>query len=543
MRQGISEELIERILGKPEWTIAGLEEKFPVRNLPEGAMVTRFAPSPTGFMHIGGLYQMLINYKMAKQSGGVFMLRIEDTDTKREVGGAIELILDTAYKFGLMPDERPVFDQKQDMKIVDLPGSKYGPYLQSQRKDIYHSVVAELLAGGAAYPCFLTQAEMEEIRDKQKSSGLPTGIYGEWAKYRDFTEEQILEKMKDLGDDFKPSIRLYSTGNPDQKIFCKDGARGSIGFPENNEDVVLIKSGDDLPTYHFAHLCDDHFMRTTHVVRGEEWLSSLPLHFQLFKMMGWTPPVYVHTSTLDKIDSETGKQRKLSKRHDTEASVSNFLEDGWPTDAVLEYLLNIVSSGYEEDKAKDKSVNLWNYPVKIKKIPMSGALFDMQKLEWWAKEYIGKMNIDDLTAYVIVWGNRYNLEWEKIIKGKEDYLKAMLSIERDNPKRIRKDFITWKQTLSEIEYFWDDLYILNKEFEYNKNVLDAFVRGFDINDSKDTWWNKIIEIANLQDVKNGDVAMNLRAAITGRTNTPDLYSVMQVMGQARVVKRIQQVIG
>ena len=570
MRQGLSADLIKRILGaSPKWTLAQLEEKFPPRNLSDGAMVTRFAPSPTGFMHIGGLYQMLINYKLANQSNGVFMLRIEDTDTKREVTGAVELILDTAVKFGLVPDERPVLDPKQDMKIVDISGSKYGPYLQSQRKDIYHSVVAELLAGGAAYPCFLTSDEMEEIRENQKLAGLPTGIYGEWARNRNLSEEEII---KHLNDGEIPSIRLYSTGNPDQKIFCKDAARGSIAFPENNEDIVLIKSNDGLPTYHFAHLVDDHFMRTTNVIRGEEWLPSLPLHFQLFRIMGWVPPVYVHTSTLDKIDAETGKQRKLSKRHDPEASVANFLEDGWPTDAVLEYLLNIASSGYEEEKTKNPNINLWNYPIKIKKIPMSGALFDMKKLEWWSREFIGAMSVKDIYKKINNWiferkdlleeteslgsvwkkdeNNIYSKSGEigyplnvYVNSNYEKYLTDILSIERDNPKRIRKDFVTWKQTLEEVSYFFDELFISNTDFDFNKSALIAFISGFDITDGRDIWWNKIVEIANGLGLKNGDVAMNLRVAVTGRTNTPDLYSIMQVMGHDRVVNRLQKAIG
>ncbi|HNY25073.1 MAG TPA: glutamate--tRNA ligase [Alphaproteobacteria bacterium] len=563
MRKGISKDLITRILGGvPKYTIAELEAEYPARNLLEGAMVTRFAPSPTGFMHIGGLYQMLINYKLAKQSGGVFMLRIEDTDTKREVYGATKLILETAEKFTLMPDEMPIPEKAGDIKaefvnkdnpvftdkaiknewgLVNSDKGNYGSYLQSKRKDIYHSVVAKLLAGGEAYPCFLTHEDMEDIRDKQKLSGLPTGIYGEWARDRDLTEDQILEKWSEMGNDFKPSIRLYSTGNPDQKIFCKDGARGSIAFPETNEDIILIKSNDGLPTYHFAHLCDDHFMRTTNVIRGEEWLPSLPLHFQLFRMMGWITPVYIHTSTLDKIDPETGKQRKLSKRHDPEASVAKFLEDGWPTEAVLEYLLNIASSGYEEEKLKNSEINLWNYPIKIKKIPMSGALFDMKKLEWWAREFIGTLSVDDLTSRVISWVNEYSPEWKKIIHNHEDYLKSILSIERDNPKRIRKDFVTWKQTMEEVAYFWDDLFVQPKDFDFNKDILSAFLKTFDIADGKDIWWNKIVEIANNLGLKNGDVAMALRVAITGRTNTPDLYLIMQIMGHDRVIKRIKNI--
>jgi len=524
MRKGLSKDLIARVLGGvPKYTIAELEAKYPIRNLPDGAMVTRVAPSPTGFMHLGTLYQMMIAKKFAAQSDGVFFLRIEDTDTKREVTGAVDVILKCAREFNLSPDEGPE------------QGGLYGSYFQSQRKDVYHSVVAELLAGAAAYPCFLTHEDMENIRDKQKLSGLPTGIYGEFARDRDLTEQEIIRHL-DNGE--IPSIRLYSNGNKSQMIFYNDLVRGRLAFPENDEDIILIKSNDGLPTYHFAHLCDDHFMRTTLVQRGEEWLPSLNLHLQLFRMMNWKNPDYIHVATINKLDEETGNSRKLSKRTDPEANTLKYLELGYPCESVLNYLYNIVASGFEEEKIKKTETNIWNYPLKVKKIPTSGALFDMRKLEWWAREFIATMSVDDLTARVIEWTKEYSPDWQKRIHGHEDYLKSILSIERDNPKRIRKDFVTWKQTLSEIEYFFDELFVKNTEFEYNKSVLDAFVQGFDINDDRDTWWNKIVEIANTLGVKNGDIAMNLRVAITGRTNTPDLYSVMQVMGHDRVAKRI-----
>ncbi len=524
MRNGLKPELIERVLGgKPKYTLDELEKKFPPRDLPEGAFVTRFAPSPTGFMHIGGLYQVLINSKLAQQTGGVFMLRIEDTDTKREVKDAVQIIIDSLDAFGL--------------KYNNVP--EYGPYYQSQRKDVYHSVAADLLAKGLAYPCFLTAVEMEEIRARQNAAGFPTGIYSEFARDRDLTEEEIIAHL-DKGE--VPSIRLYSMGNPEQRIFCKDAVRGSISFPENNEDLVLIKSNDGLPTYHFAHLCDDHFMRTTHVVRGAEWLSSLPLHYQLFRMMGWTPPLYIHTSTLDKLDAETGKQRKLSKRHDPESNVANLLADGWPTNAVLEYLFNIIASGYEEAKLKGAVKSIWDYEFRPKKIPMSGALFDMKKLEWWAKENIATLPVPELVKSVIAWAQKYGDSMHAAQISDVEYLTSVLSIERDNPKRIRKDFITWKQTLSEVAYFWDDLFVANTEFEFNKDALNEFLSTFDINDDKDTWWNKIVAIATKLGVKNGDVAMNLRVALTGRTNTPDLYSIMQVMGDKRVKQRVGSII-
>ena len=521
MRQGLDEDLIVRVLGTaPKYTIAELEKKFPPRELPVGAMVTRFAPSPTGFMHIGNLYGALIDYKLAQQSGGVFMLRIEDTDTKREVVGAVDVVKNAMHRFG--------FEYNND--------EKYGPYYQSQRKDIYRSVAAELLRTGRAYPCFLTADDMEKIRSEQSAAGFATGIYGEFARDRDIAPDEIIKHL-DNGE--VPSIRLYSTGNPNARIFCKDAVRGSIGFPENNEDLVLIKSNDGLPTYHFAHLCDDHFMRTTHVVRGEEWLPSLPLHYQLFRMMEWTPPVYIHTATLDKIDEDTGKQRKMSKRKDPECNVAFFLENGWPTDAVIEYLGNILASGYEEAKLKGVVKNFWEYEMKPKKIPMSGGLFDMKKLEWWAKEYIGAMKVPDLVRAVTDWANEYGDEKQKSQVADQAYLTNVLAIERDNPKRVRKDFITWKQTLELVEFFWDDLFVPNREYKYNTDVLNAFLDTFNIADDKDTWWNKIVEIANRFGIKNGDVAMDLRVALSGRTNTPDLYSIMQVMGNARVTQRIK----
>ena len=520
MRQGLPADLIARILGgAPKYTIAELEEKFPARNLKEGAFVTRFAPSPTGFMHLGGLYGALIDCKLARQTDGVFMLRIEDTDTKREVESAVDIIVSSMHRFGLGYNN----------------DDAYGPYYQSQRRDIYHSVAAHLMATGRAYPCFLTATDMEKIRENQKAAGFATGIYGEFARDRDLTDDEIAARL-DAGE--KPSVRLYSEGNPERRIFCNDAVRGSIGFPENNEDVVLIKSNDGLPTYHFAHLCDDHFMRTTHVVRGEEWLPSFPLHTALFRMMEWMPPMYIHTSTIDKIDAETGKQRKLSKRKDPEANVEYFLRDGWPVQAVLEYLGNIAASGYEEAKAKGQVKSIWDYEMRPKKIPMSGALFDMKKLEWWSKEFIATLAVDDLVAYVVAWADEFGSDTEKMQVADTDYLRAVLAIERDNPKRIRKDFVTWRQTLETVAFFWDALYVVNGEFEYNKDILREFLNVYDPADDKDAWWAKMVAIAEKFGVKNGDVAMNLRVALSGRTNTPDLYSIISVMGADRVRGRI-----
>lgn len=523
MRPGLSEDLIARVLGAaPKYTLAELEEKFPPRDLPDGAMVTRFAPSPTGYMHLGNLYSGLIDYKLAQQSNGVFMLRIEDTDTKREIKEAVGIVIDSLAKFGITYNN----------------DEKYGPYYQSKRKDIYHSVAAELLRTGRAYPCFLTQEEMDNIRENQKAAGFATGIYGEFARDRDISAEDIIKHL-DNGE--VPTIRLYSTGDVNKRIIFKDTVRGSISVPENNEDIVLIKSTDRLPTYHFAHLCDDHFMRVTHVVRGEEYFGTVALHIQMFHMMGWQLPNYIHTATLDKIDEETGKQRKMSKRKDPENNVAFFMQEGWPTDALIEYLGNILAPGYEEAKLKGAVKNFWEYEMKPKKIPMSGGLFDMKKLEWWAKEYIGAMPVPDLVRAVTTWANEYGDEKQKSQVADQAYLTNVLAIERDNPKRVRKDFITWRQTLEIVEFFFDELFVPNTEYAYNRDVLNAFLDTFNIADDKDTWWNKIVEVANRAGVKNGDVAMNLRVALSGRTNTPDLYSIITVLGAERVIKRIKAV--
>ena len=525
MRNGLSKDLIARVLGgAPKYTIEELEVKYPPRELKEGALVTRFAPSPTGYMHLGNLYSALIDYKLANQSGGMFLLRIEDTDTKREIKDAVDIVINSLAKFGI----------KNDNSLSD-----YGPYYQSQRRDIYHSVAAYLLERGLAYPCFLTQEEMDEIREKQSAAGVATGIYGEFARDRDIGENDIIKHL-DNGE--TPTIRLYSMGNPENRIYFKDFVRGSISVPENNEDIVLIKSTDRLPTYHFAHLCDDHFMRITHVVRGEEYFGTVALHIQMFRMMGWQLPNYIHTATLDKIDEETGKQRKMSKRKDPENNVAFFLEQGWPTGAVIEYLGNILAPGYEEAKLKGQVKSFWDFELRPKKIPASGSLFDMKKLEWWAKEYIATLPVDVLVKNVVNWVNEYGNDIHKKQISDIDYLTRVLAIERDNPKRIRKDFITWQQTLSEVAYFWDFLFVANKDYEYNRDALREFLSVYNASDDKDAWWNKIVEIAGKLNIKPGDVAMNLRVAMTGRTNTPDLYSLMSVLGDNRVIDRINMIL-
>ncbi|MCL2439262.1 MAG: glutamate--tRNA ligase family protein [Alphaproteobacteria bacterium] len=525
MRNGISKELIERALGAaPKYTIAELEKKFPPRDLPAEAMVSRWAPSPTGHFHTGNLYPAIVDKKLAQQSGGVFMLRLEDTDTAREVEGAVEIIVNSLALFGLSPDEGAISETEEK--------GAYGPYKQSERKDFYHSVAAELLAEGKAYPCFMSSAEMDAVREKQRSANLRPGIYGEFARDRNLSEAEITAHL-DAGK--VPSIRLYSTANYNEKIYCKDAIRGSIAFPQYDDDIVLIKSNDKLPTYHFAHLVDDHFMRTTHVFRANEWLPSLPLHVQLFDMMGWEKPVYFHHATIDILDPETGNRRKLSKSKDREAGVNNLLSDGWAPEAIDEYVFNIIDSSYEDEKKKKPALTIWDHPIRIKKLSPSGALFDIKKLEWWAREYIATLPIEELTRRVVEWADKYSPEWSARIKGQGDYLRGMLAIERDNPKSIRKDFYTWKQTLEQLAFFWDDLFT---PAEYDKAITADFLATFNFADDKDSWWSKIQAVATARGIKPGEAAMALRIGLTGRAQTPDLYSVIKTMGEARVRKRL-----
>jgi len=546
MRNGLSADLIARVLGAaPAYTIAELEAKYPARNLPAEAMVTRFAPSPTGFFHTGNLYPALVDKKLAQQSNGIFYLRIEDTDTEREVPGAVDIVVNSLAKFGLNVDEGMVGENKE---IGD-----YGPYTQSKRKDVYHSVVAELLADGRAYPCFLSADEINEIREAQSKNKIRPGIYAEFARDRNLSNDEIIAKL-DMG--IVPTIRLYSPGDANKKVYCKEAIRGSVEFPENIDDAVLIKSNDGLPTYHFAHLCDDHFMRTTHVFRDVSWLPSLPLHVQMFNMMGWELPIYFHHATIDVLDEETGGRRKLSKRKDRAAGVDNLLADGWAPESVIEYLFNIVASGYEEAKLKGQVNSPWEYTLNVKRLPASGALFDMKKLEWWAREFVATLSAEELSGRITNWVNEYGTENQKSEIRNQKYLIDILAIERDGVelKKRRKDFITWSQTLEQIEFFFDDVFtkreMRNAKCENNNthlasriSVLEDFLCSYDSKDQKDIWWGKIVKIAEAHGIKNGDVAMALRVALTGRTMAPDLYSVMQVMGESRVKERIAAQIG
>ena len=531
--------------------ISYYEEKYPERKLKEGAIVTRIAPSPTGFVHIGGLYQGLVAKKLAKQTEGVFFLRIEDTDQKREVENGVQNILDSLKEFALEPDE--------GMETEITEKGNYGPYKQSERKEIYQSYAKYMIEQGKAYPCFCTQEELEEIRNKQETAKIRTGYYGVWAKCRNYTVEEMIEKIKS-GE--KYIIRFKSPGREDRKIKHKDVIKGNVEFPENDQDVVIIKA-DGLPTYHFAHIVDDHLMRTTHVIRGDEWLSSIPLHLQLFQEAGFRAPKYAHIAPIMKNDN--GNKRKLSKRKDPEAAVSYYAEQGIPKEAVKEYLINIANSTFENWRRANQDKSIDEFELKLNKMSVSGALFDMTKLLDVSKIIISKMTAEEVYENAINWAKKYDEELLEILKQDKEYSLKVLGIERGN-KKPRKDISKWSDLKENISYMYDNLFekdntsyvyqVINDKTKINK-ILNLYIeKYYDENDDKQTWFNKIKELSGemgyAKEVKEfkaepekyeahvGDVSTVLRIALTKRTNTPDMYEIMQVLGKDEIIKRFKK---
>ena len=452
--------------------ISYYEEKYPERKLKEGAIVTRIAPSPTGFVHIGGLYQGLVAKKLAKQTEGVFFLRIEDTDQKREVENGVQNILDSLKEFALEPDE--------GMETEITEKGNYGPYKQSERKEIYQSYAKYMIEQGKAYPCFCTQEELEEIRNKQETAKIRTGYYGVWAKCRNYTVEEMIEKIKS-GE--KYIIRFKSPGREDRKIKHKDVIKGNVEFPENDQDVVIIKA-DGLPTYHFAHIVDDHLMRTTHVIRGDEWLSSIPLHLQLFQEAGFRAPKYAHIAPIMKNDN--GNKRKLSKRKDPEAAVSYYAEQGIPKEAVKEYLINIANSTFENWRRANQDKSIDEFELKLNKMSVSGALFDMTKLLDVSKIIISKMTAEEVYENAINWAKKYDEELLEILKQDKEYSLKVLGIERGN-KKPRKDISKWSDLKENISYMYDNLFekddtsyvyqVINDKTKINK-ILNLYIEKY-----------------------------------------------------------------
>lgn len=539
-----SKKTAELLFGDVTETVDDLEKKYPPRNLPEGAKVTRIAPSPTGFIHIGNLFGALVDERLAHQSGGVFYLRIEDTDQKRKVDGAVELIIDTFKRYGLTFDE----GYTEDGGFGD-----YGPYRQQERAEIYHIVAKNLVERGLAYPCFCTEEELEEIRNAQAAAGENPGYYGKWAKYRDLPYETVERYIKEG----KPYVlRLRSVGDPEKTVKVRDLIKGELEFPENNADIVLLKS-DGIPTYHFAHVVDDHFMRTTHVVRGEEWLSTFPWHLQLFEYIGWKPPKFIHTAHMLKQDGE-GK-RKLSKRKDPEFGIEYYNKEGFSPKAIIEYLLTILNSNFEEWRLQNPDKNYDEFKFSANKMSSSGALFDMDKVLDISKNVISRMTAEEVFDDVEKWAEEYDPEFASELKAAPDYAKEILAIGRGG-KKPRKDIAVWSGVRDYMGFFYDKYFVPAKSLPENISaedavaVLEKYPGIYDENDEQDVWFNKIKELASslgyAADMKEykknpenfkgsvADIAMILRIAVTGKTVSPDTYAVMKILGAKKVTERI-----
>ncbi len=525
------------------------ENLYPARNLPEGARVVRVAPSPTGYLHLGTLFAALVNRITATSSGGVFFTRIEDTDKKREIEGGIENIIDGLNRFGITIDEGFFSGTNQR--------GHYGPYQQSLRAEIYQTYVKDLIIKGYAYPCFCTAEELEAVRKIQESQKIRTGYHGKWAKHRDIT----FEEAKALIDEGKPFvIRLKSPGNEENKVIFEDGIKGKIEMPENDEDFVLLKS-DGIPTYHFAHAIDDHLMHTTHVMRGDEWISSVPKHIQLFKLLGFKLPKFAHISPIMKLDN--GAKRKISKRKDPEAAVHFFAEQGYPSENVIEYLMTIAASDFEDWRRCNPTASYKDFKFNLKKMSVSGALFDEVKLLDVSKNRICLLSSEQVYDYVTAWAQEFDKEFYEILVKNPEYTKAVFAIDRDVPKP-RKDIAKWNEVKDYFSFMFNELYLPCFELPENIDMADAlaflesYKAVYNAADDKQEWFNKIKAIAptlgfaaETKEYKQnpdaykgsaGDLSTVLRLAITGRRNTPDLCSIMQVLGRDEVIKRIDNVL-
>lgn len=522
------------------------EQRYPERALEKGAQVTRLAPSPTGFMHIGNLYVALANERIAHQSGGVFYLRIEDTDDKRKVEGAVEVIHTSLKYFGVAFDEG-----------ADLCGD-YGPYYQRQRAEIYHAYAKDLIRRGLAYPCFCTEEELEKTREYQTEHKLLPGYYGEFAKCRDLTEEQIYENLK-AGKPYV--IRLKSQGDVEVKHTFRDEVKGEITVTENNQDVVILKS-DGIPTYHFAHAIDDHFMRTTLVIRGEEWLSSLPIHIELFKVLGFKLPKYGHNCSIQKIDGET--RRKLSKRKDPEASLTFYREQGYHPAAVRTYMMTLLNSNFEEWLLKFPDKDIDEFKYSIGKMGKSGALFDILKLNDISKTYMSKLSETETYDFLKTWADEFGTDEQKAYFADKEYMCKVLALCMGvGGKKRRKDFVCARQAVEMISYFFDQTFKPEYAYRFDgatvKKILGDFKAAYDYADDCSVWFEKVKTVAGANgfatDMKAykadptafpgnvSDVAEMLRIATTGLSNTPDLWTIMQILGKDRTLGRLEKAIG
>ena len=542
----MSKELAQLLFPNVDKTIEYYEELYPERNLDKKAKVTRLGPSPTGFIHLGNLYGALVDERIAHLSQGPMLLRIEDTDDKRKVEGSEELIIRSLKFFGIEFDEG-----------VSLEGEKgiYGPYRQSDRREIYQTAAKYLTEKGFTYPSFVSEEEMAQIREEQEKAGVNTGYYGKWAKDRELTFEEI----KDNLDAGKPwTLRLKSGGDPEVVMKFKDGIRGEINVRQNNLDVVILKQ-NGIPTYHFAHVVDDHFMRVTDVVRGEEWLSTLPIHLELFFVMGWRRPNYNHTAHLMKV--EDGKKRKLSKRKDPELSLEYYMKDGYFPEAVTEYLMTLMNSNYEEWRMKNPDKSYKEFAFKTKNMSSSGALFDLNKLKDISKDVLVKMSEDKILDFMISWSEKFDKDANKLLVKYRDELGRLLAIGRSG-KKPRKDLVNCTQIMDFVSYYFDEGFRYVDDLpervskEDAKVILRAYLDTYRQEDTNEAWFEKVKEITDSNgftsnnkeskkepDLYKGnitDVSTAIRVAVVGRQQSPDLWSIQQVMGYDRVVARIEK---
>ncbi len=537
-------ELAQLLFGNITKAPQDFEEMYPPRALKEGARVTRFAPSPTGFLHFGNLFTCMVSYKTAKTTDGVFYVRVEDTDQKRKVEGAIDVMLKGLSVYGINADEGVVGDEKE---IGD-----YGPYYQSARVEIYQTYAKSLVEQGLAYPCFCSAEELDEIRSAQENESIK-GYWGKWAKCRDLTFEQIKANI-DAGMSW--TLRLKSPGELDKKCFFDDMIKGKIEMPENVQDVVLLKS-DGIPTYHFAHAVDDHLMRTTHVVRGDEWISSVPIHLQLFKVLGFKPPKYAHVSPIMK--EENGGKRKLSKRKDPEAAVTYYAEEGYPQESVNEYMMTLANSNFEDWRRMNKTEAIDKFPFNLKKMSVSGALFDIVKLTDVSKNVISIMSADKVFELSYAWAKEYQPQLAELFAQDEAKATAILNIDREG-KKPRKDIAKWSDVLDYVSYMYDETFVSNYELNGNATpalavkVIEEYLKVVNLDDDKDAWFGRMKEICplvgctpNVKEYKAepdkfeghvGDVSTIIRVALTGRTNTPDLFAITALLGEDAVKQRL-----
>ena len=540
--QALADLLFPQVTDTPDM----LEERFPPRNAPEGAVITRMAPSPTGFVHLGNLVQGMISERMAHQSGGVLFLRVEDTDAKREVPGAVEVLIDSLKHYSIIFDEGATHDGDN---------GAYGPYRQRQRAGIYHVYAKLLVSQGQAYPCFATEEELAAMREQQEANKENTGYYGKYAIWRDRSIEDIRARL-DAGDSWV--LRFRSTGSIANQFKFDDLVKGKLTITENDVDHVLLKS-DGIPTYHFAHACDDHLMRTTHVVRGDEWLPTLPFHIQLFKALGFKLPKYVHIGPLMKMDGTS--KRKLSKRKDPELALTYYKAEGFPIKAVQEYLMTVLNSNYEDWRRANPDADMDTFKFSPKKLNPAGSLFDYAKLVDVSKNVISKFSAEEVYTQLTQWAEEFDPQFAKNLTVDPDFTKAILAIGRGG-KKPRKDIAVWKDAKDYMGFFFND-YLEKPVFDekFDKAVildaLNRFLEKFNIEDDSNTWFEKVKEITTdmgfTTDMKAyradpsafpgtvADISTFIRQATTGKANSPDLFSVMQILGYENTVSRIRSV--